>query len=160
MAWTAATSNQERSCGQSPKCSGRTPQELPIASPPPWKTLPRPAPASASKLPSTSVLNSSSSGSANSFQPSPEIAARMAEIFSSESAATLCSSKLVPSQRKAFRRPWPQRLNLNPPPYRAWPCRRPRPALHNRASRLRGQPPSPISLILFRACRPLPEVLP
>ena len=126
MAWTAATSNQERSCGQSLRFPGRIPQELPIASRPPWKTLPRPAPASASRLPSRSVRNSSSSGNVNNFPPLPETAARMAEIFSSASAAIPCFSKPAQPRRKPFLLPQSRRPALNLSPHRPSQCRRPR----------------------------------
>ncbi len=147
MAWTAATSNQERSCGQSLRFPGRIPQELPIASPLPWKTLPRPAPASASRLPSRSVPNSSSSGNVSNFPPLPETAARMAEIFSSASAAIPCSSKPAQPRRKPFLLPQSRRPALNLSPHRPSQCRRPRLVRRQRALSFRAQIPSPISPI-------------
>lgn len=159
MAWTAAASNQERSCGQSPRFPGKTPQELPIASPLPWKTRPRPVPAFASRLPSTSVRNSSSSGNVNNFPRLPETAVRMAETFSSASAAIPCFSKPAQPRRKPFLHPQSRRLSLNLPPHRLAQCSRPRPVSPLRAPSLRGQLPSPISPIqpLAFLCLALPR---
>ena len=88
MTWTCGSWSRERSCGRSPKFSGKT-AERRIALPPPWKIHRLPAPVFASSVPSTSAPESPSNGIASSFRPLRKIAAPMVEIFCWEYAARL-----------------------------------------------------------------------